>query len=224
VAKGKTRPVDSSEPMRVAEACRRLGLEHVVITCVTRDDLPDGGAEHFCRTIAAVREATRATIEVLPSDFAGNRDAVDRVVDAAPEVYNHNTETVPRLYRKVRGRKANYSWTLEMFRQIKARNPAIKTKCGVMLGLGETTGELLDLFADLLEAGCEMLTVGQYLQPSPDHLPVERYVTPQEFHDLGKAARRMGFKNVASAPFVRSSYHAREMVEEHEEGQAEVAE
>lgn len=224
VAKGKTRPVDPSEPSRVAEACRRLGLEHVVITCVTRDDLPDGGAEHFCQTIAAVREATRATIEVLPSDFAGNREAVDRVVDAVPEVYNHNTETVPRLYRKVRGRKANYSWTLEMFRRIKARNPAIKTKCGVMLGLGETTGELLDLFADLLESGCEMLTVGQYLQPSPDHLPVERYVTPQEFHDLGKAARRMGFKHVASAPFVRSSYHAREMVGEREEGQAEVAE
>jgi lipoic acid synthetase len=214
VAKGKTQAVDPSEPLRVAEASRRLELQHVVITCVTRDDLPDGGAEHFCRTIAAVRKAAAATIEVLPSDFAGNRESVDRLVDAAPEVYNHNTETVPRLYRKVRGRKSHYAWTLEMFRRIKARNPAIKTKSGLMLGLGETTEELLDTLADLHDAGCEMLTIGQYLQPSPEHLPVERYVTPQEFHDLGKAARRMGFAHVASGPFVRSSYHAREMVQE----------
>lgn len=211
VAKGKTRPVDPDEPRRVAEAATQLGLKHVVITAVTRDDLADGGAEHFCRTIAAVREATGATIEVLPSDFNGNAAAVDRVVDAAPEVYNHNTETVPRLYRAVRGRKSHYPWTLEMFRRIKRRAPAMRTKSGLMLGLGETHEELLDTLADLLDAGCELLTLGQYLQPGPDQLPVLRYVTPEEFADLGSLARRMGFKQVAAGPFVRSSYHAREM-------------
>ncbi len=213
VAKGKTRPVDPDEPHRVAEAARRMGLRHAVITAVTRDDLPDGGAEHFCRTVAAVRQAAGATVEVLPSDFAGNPAAVDRLVDAAPEVYNHNTETVPRLYRKVRGRKADYRWTLEMFRRIKRRNPAIKTKTGLILGLGETEEELLDTLADLVEAGCEMLTLGQYLQPSPEQLPVERHLPPEQFNVLGRAARRLGFKHVASGPFVRSSYHARQMVE-----------
>ncbi len=212
VAKGKTRPLDPSEPQRLAEAARRLGLRHVVITCVTRDDLPDGGAGHFVRSIRAVREATGATIEVLPSDFAGNGSAVDTVVDARPDVYNHNTETVPRLFSAVRGRKANYPWTLEMFRRIKARAPEMKTKSGLMLGLGETRDELLDTLADLLAAGCEMLTLGQYLRPSLDHLPVVRYLDPQEFEELGLAARAMGFKQVASGPFVRSSYHARDMV------------
>lgn len=212
VAKGKTRPVDPTEPARLAEAAARLGLKHVVITCVTRDDLPDGGAMHYVRCIRAVREATGATIEVLPSDFAGNGEAVDRVVDAAPEVYNHNTETVPRLYRKVRGRKADYRWTLEMFRRIKGRSPAMKTKSGLMLGLGETREELLETLADLLDAGCEMLTLGQYLRPSLDHLAVVRYLEPQEFVELGEQARQMGFQQVASGPFVRSSYHARDMV------------
>ncbi len=213
VAKGKTRRPDPGEPDRVAEAVGRLGLKHVVITMVTRDDLPDGGAEHLCRTIEAVRRVTRATVEVLPSDFAGNAAAVDRVVDAAPEVYNHNTETVPRLYRHVRGRKADYRWTLAMFRRIRRRAPAMKTKTGLMLGLGETHEELLDALADLLEAGCEMLTLGQYLQPTPESLPVARYLPPEEFDELGRAARRLGFRQVASGPFVRSSYHARQMHE-----------
>jgi lipoyl synthase len=211
VARGKTRPVDPDEPRRMAEASARLGLKHVVITAVTRDDLPDGGSGHFCRVVAAVREMTGATIEVLPSDFAGNRAAVDRLVDAAPEVYNHNTETVPRLYRSVRGRKSDYRWTLEMFRRIRERSPTMKTKTGLMLGLGETGEELLDTLADLLDAGCEMLTLGQYLQPAADRLPVVRYVPPEEFDAWGEAARRMGFRQVASGPFVRSSYHAREM-------------
>jgi len=213
VAKGRPRPVDPSEPERVAEAARRLGLRHVVITSVTRDDLPDGGAEHFSRTVLAVREATGATVEVLPSDFGGNRAVVDRLVEAAPEIYNHNTETVPRLYRKVRGRKASYRWTLEMLRRVRSRSRATKTKTGLMLGLGETDQELLDAMADLLDAGCEMLTLGQYLQPSPDLLPVERYLHPDEFEALGRTARALGFKHVASGPFVRSSYHAREMAE-----------
>ena len=214
VAKGKTQPVDPGEPQRVAEAARRLGLRHVVVTAVTRDDLPDGGAEHFVRTVTAVRQATAATIEVLPSDFAGNGRAVDRLVDAAPEVYNHNTETVPRLYRKIRGRKADYRWTLETFRRIRDRDPAIQTKTGLMLGLGETHQELLDTLADLLDAGCRMLTLGQYLQPSADCLPVTRYLPPEEFDALGRAARQIGFRQVASGPFVRSSYHAREMAEQ----------
>ncbi len=212
VTKGKTRPVEADEPLRVAEAAARLGLEHVVLTAVTRDDLPDGGAEHFRRTVAAVRERCGAAVEVLPSDFGGNRAAVDALVDAAPEVYNHNTETVPRLYRAVRGRKADYRWTLEMFRRIKARNGAVRTKSGLMVGLGETGEELLETFADLKAAGCEMLTVGQYLRPSPAQLPVDRYYRPEEFEGLARAARAIGFSRVAAAPFVRSSYHAREMI------------
>lgn len=212
VSKGRTRPVDPDEPRRVAQAARELGLRHLVITCVTRDDLPDGGAEHFVQTMAAVRAATGATIEVLPSDFAGNRDSVDRLVDAKPEVYNHNMETVPRLYGYVRGRKANYAWTLEMFRRIKSRDPAIRTKSGLMLGLGETRDELLHALAELCAAGCEMLTLGQYLRPSPAQLPAVRYLPPEEFDELGRLARVMGFHQVASGPLVRSSYHARNMI------------
>jgi lipoyl synthase len=219
VTHGEPGPVDADEPRRVAEAARQLGLKHVVITCVTRDDLPDGGAEHFCQTIAKVREATaaggqRATIEVLPSDFAGNTAAVDRLIAAAPEVYNHNTETVPRLFASVRNARVNYRWTLEMFRRIRCGNPAIELKSGLMLGLGETTEELLDTLADLLDAGCRMLTLGQYLQPARDRLPVVRYVPPEEFDELGRLARQMGFRQVASGPFVRSSYHAKDMVME----------
>ncbi len=212
VAKGKTRPPDPDEPRRVAEAALRLGLAHVVITMVTRDDLPDGGAEHLCRTIEAVRGTTGATVEVLPSDFGGNAAAVDRVLDAAPEVYNHNTETVPRLYRHVRGRKANYRWTLEMFRRIRRRAPAVRTKTGLMLGLGETRHELFDTLAELVDAGCQFLTLGQYLQPTPESLPVVRYLSPEEFEELAQAARQIGFREVAAGPFVRSSYHARDML------------
>ncbi|OHB66844.1 MAG: lipoyl synthase [Planctomycetes bacterium RBG_13_63_9] len=212
VAKGKPGAVDPDEPRRVAQAARELGLRHVVITCVTRDDLPDGGAGHFYRTIDEVRRATDATIEVLPSDFAGNPAAVDRLIEAAPDVYNHNSETVPRLYAPVRGPKADYAWTLEMFRQIARRNSAIRLKTGLMLGLGETTEELLDTLADLLRCGCRMLTLGQYLRPSVTQMPVVRYVTPEEFDHLKHLAQRMGFEQVASGPFVRSSYHAREMV------------
>ena len=174
----------------MAEAARQLGLAHVVVTAVTRDDLPDGGAEHFCRTIDAVRRATAATIEVLPSDFAGNRHAVDRLIDAAPEVYNHNMETVPRLFRGVRGPKADYRWTLDIFRRVKARDPRIRTKSGLMLGLGETVEELFDALADLAASGCEMLTLGQYLRPAANRLPVVRYVPPDEFDRLGRLRGR----------------------------------
>jgi lipoyl synthase len=213
VPKGKTEEVEADEPERVAEAAARLGLKYVVITSVTRDDLADGGAEHFHQSVLAVRHRTGATVEVLTPDFIGKSGAIECVVAAAPEVFNHNTETVPRLYREVRGRKSDYRWTLELLRRVKRLDPQIKTKSGLMLGLGETRDELLETLADLLDAGCDFLTLGQYLQPSPEHLPVVRYVPPAEFDDLAAAARSLGFSRVASGPFVRSSYHAREMVE-----------
>jgi lipoic acid synthetase len=213
VPKGKTAALEADEPDRVAEAAARLGLAHVVITSVTRDDLPDGGAEHFYRSVLAVRERTGAAVEVLTPDFIGKPGAIERVVEAVPEVFNHNTETVPRLYRAVRGRKSVYRWTLEVLKRVKRLNPAIRTKSGLMLGLGETREELFDTLADLLDAGCEMLTLGQYLRPTPEHLPVVRYLPPEEFDALGTAARRIGFRHVASGPFVRSSYHAREMAQ-----------
>jgi lipoic acid synthetase len=213
VAKGKTEALAADEPDRVAEAALRLGLAHVVITSVTRDDLPDGGAEHFYRSVLAVRRRSGAAVEVLTPDFVHCRWAVDRVVEAAPEVFNHNTETVPRLYRTVRGRKSDYRWTLDLLRRVKELDPGIQTKSGLMLGLGETREELLETLADLADAGCDLLTLGQYLQPTPAHLPVVRYVPPSEFEELGRAARGLGFRQVASGPFVRSSYHAREMAE-----------
>ncbi len=213
VPKGKTEAIELDEPDRVAEAALRLGLKHVVITSVTRDDLPDGGADHFYRCVLAVRQRTGAAVEVLTPDFLGKPGAIERVVASAPEVFNHNTETVPRLYREVRGRKSVYRWTLELLRRVKDLNPAIKTKSGLMLGLGETRDELFDTLADLLDAGVDFLTLGQYLRPTVEHLPVVRYVPPAEFDELGEHARGMGFKKVASGPFVRSSYHARDMTE-----------
>lgn len=217
VERGRPAAPELDEPERLAEAAARLGLAHVVITSVTRDDLPDGGADHFYRCVLAVRSRTGAAIEVLTPDFVGNWSAVDRVIAAAPEVFNHNTETVPRLYRQVRGPKSDFRWTLAFLRHIKQANPAIKTKSGLMLGLGETREEIFDTLAALLDAGCDLLTLGQYLMPSStlaDHyLPVVRYLPPEEFAQLGRAARQMGFKQVASGPFVRSSYHAREMAE-----------
>jgi lipoic acid synthetase len=154
------------------------------------------------------------TVEVLPSDFGGSTAAVDRLVQSAPEVYNHNAETVPRLYRAIRGPRADYRWTLRMFRRIARQNPAIRLKTGLMLGLGETVEELLDTLADLAEAGCRMLTLGQYLQPSPAQVHVARYLPVEEFDRLGQSAGRLGFTQVASGPLVRSSYHAREMMSE----------
>ena len=213
VSRGRPEDLQDDEPDRVAEAARRMGLKHVVITSVTRDDLPDHGAEHFYRCVLAVRERTSASVEVLTPDFVGHPEALERVVDAAPDVFNHNTETVPRLYRRVRGPKSDYRWTLELLRRVQERNPQVRTKSGLMLGLGETRQELVDVLADLREYGCDFLTLGQYLQPTSRSLPVDRYLTPEEFEELGEAAKQMGFKKVASGPFVRSSYHAREMAE-----------
>ncbi len=214
VPRGKTEELEADEPARVAEAAKRLGLAHVVITSVTRDDLADGGAEHFRRTVEAVRGATGATIEVLVPDFIGKDGALETLMESRPEVFNHNTETVPRLYRTVRGRKSAYAWTLELLARAKRLMPEVKTKSGLMLGLGETREELLDVFADLLDHGVDYLTLGQYLQPTADSLPVDRYVPPEEFDELGGTARKLGFRKVASGPLVRSSYHARDMAED----------
>jgi lipoic acid synthetase len=213
VSRGRPSQPQDNEPERLAEAAVRLGLRHVVITSVTRDDLSDGGAEQFVRCIAAVRRKTSAAIEVLTPDFLNNRPAVDQVIAAAPDVFNHNTETVPRLYRQVRGPKSDYRWTLQLLKRVKQQNPAIKTKSGLMLGLGESQEELLNVLADLLDAGCDFLTLGQYLQPGVGYLPVVEYIAPGQFERLGDAARQMGFRQVASGPFVRSSYHARDMAE-----------
>jgi lipoic acid synthetase len=213
VPKGKTEQVQGDEPERLAEAALRLGLRHVVITSVTRDDLPDGGAEHFYKCVLAVREKTGARIEVLTPDFMGNRAAIQRVIDAQPEVFNHNTETVPRLYDRVR-RNAKYQRTLDLLDQVKQTAPHLATKSGLMLGLGETLEEVLEVCADLRKVGCDMLTLGQYLQPTGGHLPVERYLPPEEFDEIGDLTRKLGFKFVASGPFVRSSYHAGEMAGE----------
>ncbi len=214
VSRGRPEALELDEPQRLAEAAFRLGLKHVVITSVTRDDLPDGGAEHFYQCILAVRAKTGAAVEVLTPDFVHCRSALDRVVEAAPDVFNHNMETIPRLYRRIRGPKSDYRWTLGLLKRIKKLNPAIKTKSGLMLGLGETRDELLDALADLRGVDCDFLTLGQYLQPAQDkYVPVVRYLPPEEFDEIGQMAREMGFKKVASGPFVRSSYHARDMAE-----------
>jgi len=212
VKRGRVEPPQADEPDRIAEAVERFGLAHVVITSVTRDDLPDGGAEHFYQCVLAIRERTSATIELLTPDFVDCKEALNHVLAAIPDVFNHNTETVPRLYRKVRGRKSDYLWTLELLRRVKRNNPDIKTKSGLMLGLGETHEEVLDTLVDLRDAGCDFLTIGQYLQPTRNHLPVQEYVQPEAFDILGSQARSLGFAAVASGPFVRSSYQAREMV------------
>src|SRR5713226_2724004 len=211
VPRGTPLVLEDDEPERVAEAALRLGLRHVVITSVTRDDLPDGGADHFYRCIVAVRARTGAAVEVLTPDFLGDRRAIDRVLAAAPEVYNHNMETVPRLYKKVRGR-ADYRRSLDLLAYVKRQRPATITKSGLMLGLGESTEELLHVLADLRAARCDTLTLGQYLAPTLKHVPVVRYLPPEEFDALAVLARSLGFSQVASGPFVRSSYHAEEMV------------
>lgn len=213
VDRGRPALPEADEPERLAEAAYRLGLKHVVITSVTRDDLPDGGAEHFRQCVLAVRRRTGATIEVLTPDFVHCKEALEVVCRSEPEVFNHNTETVPRLYREVRGPKSDYAWTLELLARVKRFDPRIKTKSGLMLGLGETREEVLEVLADLRDHACDFLTLGQYLQPGPRYLPVVRYIHPDEFEELGELARKLGFSQVASGPFVRSSYHAREMAE-----------
>jgi lipoic acid synthetase len=214
VPRGEPLEIENDEPERLAEAAYRLRLKHVVITSVTRDDLPDGGAEHFRRCILAVRQRTGAAVEVLTPDFLGDRSALDTVISARPEVFNHNLETVPRLYRRVRGR-ADYQRSLDLLAYVKQQDRTIITKTGLMLGLGETLDELFDVLAEVRAAGCDILTLGQYLAPTLKHIPVARYVPPEEFDRIAADARRLGFLQVVAGPFVRSSYHADEMVRPH---------
>jgi lipoic acid synthetase len=211
VSRGTPEELEDDEPERVAEAAYRLGLKHVVITSVTRDDLPDGGADHFRRCILAVRQRTGAAIEVLTPDFLGDWSAVDTVLSAEPEVYNHNMETVPRLYKKVRGR-ACYQRSLDLLAHVKKQRSQTVTKSGLMLGIGETIEELFEVLADLRSVRCDTLTLGQYLAPSLKHVHVARFLPPAEFDHLAMLARKLGFEKVVAGPFVRSSYHADEMV------------
>ncbi len=206
VERGAGEPLDADEPRRVAEAAARLRLRHVVVTSVTRDDLPDGGSEQFAATIAAVRAACKATIEVLTPDFLGREDCLRRVLAAGPDVFNHNVETVPRLYPVVRP-QASYERSLAVLRRGGECGGAL-TKSGVMVGLGESHDEVVAVMRDLRGVGCEALTIGQYLRPSPAHLAVERFVPPEEFEAYREEAEALGFVAVAAGPFVRSSYHA----------------
>ena len=199
--------LDVNEPGNLARTIAQLKLNYVVITSVTRDDLPDGGAEHWYQTVLAVRAKTGAQIEVLTPDFKGNRAAVTRVIESRPDVFNHNLETAPRLYRKARP-GANYKWSLELLKKFKEQHPDVPTKSGLMMGLGETKEEIIEVLKDLRAHGVTMLTLGQYLAPSRHHLPVERYVPPSEFDELKEVALELGFTHAACGPFVRSSYHA----------------
>ena len=205
-------PPDRLEPMRVANAVREMGLAHAVVTSVNRDDQPDGGAEIFAQTIRWIRRLSPGTsVEVLIPDFMGNWDALATVLAAQPEILNHNTESVPRLYRRVRP-KARYERSLELLRRAKELDPGTITKTGLMVGLGETKHELLLVFEDLLANGVEVLTLGQYLRPSAKHLPLVRYYEPDEFDELRGAALALGFKHVEAGALVRSSYHAERQV------------
>ena len=213
VPKGKPGPLDWDEPRRVAEAVATLGLKHAVVTSVNRDDDNLGGARIFAQTIEEIRKLTpECRVEVLIPDFQGWDDALKVVVDARPDVLNHNTETVPRLYRVVRS-GARYERTLKLLENAKKFSPGMVTKSGVMAGLGEEMAELVEVFRDLGARGVDLLTVGQYLRPSRDHLPIARYYTPDEFLHLKKEALRFGFRHVESGPLVRSSYHAHEQAE-----------
>ena len=211
VAHGRPQPVDKTEPGNLAEAVKLMGLNYVVITSVDRDDLRDGGAMHFADCVRAVRQASPATrIEILTPDFRGRMAvALEQLAVCPPDVFNHNLETVPRLYKKARP-GADYEWSLDLIRQFKAQHPDVPTKSGIMLGLGENNDEVKQVLNDLRSHDCDMLTLGQYLQPSRYHLAVERFVHPDEFQQLGEYAESLGFVNVASAPMVRSSYHADE--------------
>jgi lipoyl synthase len=216
VTTAKPFPVEADEPMRVAEATRRMRLRHVVITAVARDDLADGGAEHFRQTIDAVRAMNPHTIiEVLTPDFLERDAAIETVLSANPHIFNHNLETVRRLTPAVRSR-ATYERSLRVLRKVKARRgETIYTKSGLMLGLGETEDEVVCAMQDLRAAGCQILTLGQYLQPTLRHLPVMEFITPEKFGEYGARARQMGFVHVASGPMVRSSYHADEFSAAH---------
>ncbi|MFO7593408.1 MAG: lipoyl synthase [Pseudomonadota bacterium] len=211
VAHGRPEPLDTEEPQHLAETIRAMGLRFVVITSVDRDDLRDGGAGHFVDCIRAVRKTSPGTnIEILTPDFRGREEkALATLAETPPDVFNHNLETVPRLYKQSRP-GASYTGSLQLLKRFKALRPAVPTKSGLMVGLGETNEEIVEVLRDLRAHDCDNLTIGQYLAPSRHHLPVQRYVTPDEFDELARIARELGFDKVASGPMVRSSYHAEE--------------
>ncbi len=211
---GRPDAMDWQEPLRVAEAVRAMNLQHVVITSVNRDERPDGGAPIFAMVIRRIRQVhPGCSIEVLIPDFKGNPDALQIVMDAQPEILNHNVETVPRLFKKVQPQD-NYEWAMTTLRNAKRMDPLVLTKSGIMVGLGETFDEVVEVMADLAEQRVDILTLGQYLQPSKRHLPIDRYYEPTEFMELKKIGLEMGFKWVESGPLVRSSYHAAQQVRE----------
>jgi len=213
VSKGEPKKIDLDEPSRVAQAVKRLNLKHVVITSVTRDDLELQGADIFNKVVKEIKENTQAeSIEVLIPDFQGKKKLFDLVIEAKPDVINHNVETVPALYNQVRP-LANYRVSLEVLRYTKEKDPSIFTKSGLMLGLGEADNEVLKVLDDLREVDCDFLTLGQYLNPSKNHYPIVDFITPEKFEEYKEEALKRGFKFVASAPYVRSSYKAREALE-----------
>jgi lipoic acid synthetase len=215
VEHGVPAPTDEAEPGRVAQAVKKMGLQYVVITSVTRDDLPDGGASSFAKTVRAIRSLNRKIkIEVLVPDFRGELSSLTMVLNEGPDVLNHNVESIPRLYAKVRP-QADYERSLHLLKRSKDNYPHIPTKSGLMLGLGEIEEEVIELLKELRRVRCDFLTIGQYLQPRADRLPVVRYLPPEEFEEYKKIGEEMGFKSVASGPFVRSSFHAAEMFEKH---------
>ncbi len=208
ITTGRPTHLDREEPARVAATTKHMGLRHVVLTSVTRDDLTDGGAEIFAETIRAIRrEVPGCGVEVLTPDLMGNWEALSTIVEAHPDIFNHNTESVPRLYPRVRP-KARYERTMELLQRIKRQDPSIITKSGIMVGFGETREEIRQVFADLRSHQVDVLTVGQYLRPDLDHLPVVRYYPPEEFLAIKEEAQALGFLHVESGPLVRSSYHA----------------
>jgi lipoyl synthase len=214
VATAKPDPPETDEPNRLARAVAELGLNHVVVTAVARDDLADEGAGHFARCVDEIHAlCPSTTVEVLPADFHARDECIEVLCAARPDLYNHNIETVERISPQVRP-QAKYARSLEVLRKVKEIAPHIVTKSGLMIGLGETVEELHQTFADLRSVDCDVLTIGQYLQPGSEHAPVERFYTPAEFDGLGSAARRSGFLSVASGPFVRSSYNAAEVFDE----------
>lgn len=214
VATGRPMALDWEEPRRVAEAVTQMGLNHVVVTSVDRDELHDGGATLFAATIRWIRRLNPScAVEVLTPDFKGSRDALKVVMDARPDVFNHNVETVPRLYRRVRP-QAVYERSLDVLAWAKEMRPEKPTKTGFMLGLGETHNEIVETMRDIKARDVDILTIGQYLRPSPQHLPIERYVPPDEFREYARIGREMGFRNVYSGPLVRSSYHAWDQVKQ----------
>ena len=212
IDKGKPHSVDADEPRRVANASKELRLKHIVVTSVTRDDIPDGGASHFAETINQIRkQLPDSTIEVLVPDFKGEKSFIDIVLDASPDIFNHNIETVPKLYPLVRP-EADYQRSLGILKYVKNARPQISIKSGLMLGLGESDKEVIQVMKDLREADCEMLTIGQYLQPGKGNLPVAEFVEPERFKKYETLALSMGFRSVFCGPFVRSSYHAGDFV------------